>query len=146
MASAAATTARPHPMNRGERPPTATRVSGTVKENAATPRSPHQRPALDAGGTTGRVARVALLSSIMNDDSSSRIVTALRDWIRTAPPGSRLPSTRDLVAAHRASPVTVQRALRTLAGEGLIESRSGVGTFVRAVRTLRPADYGWQTA
>jgi DNA-binding transcriptional MocR family regulator len=42
--------------------------------------------------------------------------------------------------------VTVQRALRTLAGQGLIESRSGVGTFVRAVRTLRPADYGWQTA
>ena len=40
----------------------------------------------------------------------------------------------------------MQRALRTLAGQGLIESRSGVGTFVRAVHTLRPADYGWQTA
>ncbi len=68
------------------------------------------------------------------------------DWISTAAPGSRLPSTRELVTAHRASPVTVQRALRTLAGQGLIESRSGVGTFVRAVRTVRPADYGWQTA
>jgi DNA-binding transcriptional MocR family regulator len=82
----------------------------------------------------------------MNDDSSSRIVTALHDWISSAAPGSQLPSTRELVAAHRASPVTVQRALRTLAGQGLIETRSGVGTFVRAVRTLRPADYGWQTA
>ncbi|HEU5036804.1 MAG TPA: PLP-dependent aminotransferase family protein [Nocardioides sp.] len=82
----------------------------------------------------------------MSDDSSSRIVKALRDWISTAPPGSRLPSTRQLVADHRASPVTVQRALRTLAGQGLIESRAGVGTFVRGVRTLRSADYGWQTA
>lgn len=40
----------------------------------------------------------------------------------------------------------MQRALRTLASQGLIESRAGVGTFVRAVRTPRPADYGWQTA
>lgn len=40
----------------------------------------------------------------------------------------------------------MQRALRTLTSQGLIESRTGVGTFVRAVRTLRPADYGWQTA
>ena len=82
----------------------------------------------------------------MNDDSSSRIVAALRQWIASAPPGARLPSTRDLVAHHHASPVTVQRALRELTGQGLVESRPGVGTFVRAVRTARPADYGWQTA
>ena len=82
----------------------------------------------------------------MNDDSSSRIATALRDWIATAPPGARLPSTRALVAQHQASPVTVQKALRDLATAGLTESRPGVGTFVRAVRTARPADYGWQTA
>jgi DNA-binding transcriptional MocR family regulator len=42
--------------------------------------------------------------------------------------------------------VTVQNALRTLAAQGLIESRPGVGTFVRAIRTARPADYGWQSA
>ncbi|MBS4754601.1 PLP-dependent aminotransferase family protein [Nocardioides sp. zg-ZUI104] len=82
----------------------------------------------------------------MDDDSSSRIAAALRDWVRAASPGARLPSTRELVATHRASPVTVQRALRTLSAQGLIETRAGVGTFVRAVRTLRPADYGWQTA
>ena len=70
----------------------------------------------------------------------------LRHWIATAPPGARLPSTRALVAQHRASPVTVQKALRDLTTLGLIESRPGVGTFVRAVRTARPADYGWQTA
>lgn len=73
-------------------------------------------------------------------------MTTLRSWISTASPGARLPSTRELVSRHQASPVTVQRALRTLIGEGLIEARPGVGTFVRGVRVARPADYGWQTA
>ena len=82
----------------------------------------------------------------MNDGSSSRVAAELRRWIATAPPGARLPSTRALVAQHQVSPVTVQKALRDLTGAGLIESRPGVGTFVRAVRTPRPADHGWQTA
>lgn len=82
----------------------------------------------------------------MNDDSSTRIVADLREWITTVAPGAKLPSTRALVARYGASPVTVQKALRTLAGQALVESRPGVGTFVRAVRTARPNDYGWQTA
>jgi DNA-binding transcriptional MocR family regulator len=82
----------------------------------------------------------------MNNDSSFRIATRLRDWIAAATPGSQLPSTRSLVAEYQASPVTVQKALQTLTAQGLIESRPGVGTFVRAVRTARPSDYGWQTA
>ncbi|WZH51841.1 MAG: PLP-dependent aminotransferase family protein [Nocardioides alkalitolerans] len=82
----------------------------------------------------------------MNDDSSARIVAALRGLVADAAPGSRLPSTRALVAEHQASPVTVQKALRTLAAQGLVESRPGSGTFVRAVRTVRPAEHGWQTA
>ncbi|WP_395402309.1 PLP-dependent aminotransferase family protein [Arthrobacter sp. UC242_113] len=82
----------------------------------------------------------------MNNDSSSRIAVRLREWIAGAAPGSRLPSTRSLVAEYQASPVTVQKALQALTREGAIESRPGVGTFVRAVRTARPSDYGWQTA
>ena len=82
----------------------------------------------------------------MNNDSSSRIAARLREWVAGASPGSRLPSTRSLVAEYQASPVTVQKALQSLTTLGLIESRPGVGTFVRAVRTARPADYGWQTA
>jgi DNA-binding transcriptional MocR family regulator len=82
----------------------------------------------------------------MGNDSSARIVAGLRDWIGAAAADARLPSTRELVARYQASPVTVQRALRTLADQGLIDSRPGVGTFVRAVRTARPVDYGWQTA
>lgn len=82
----------------------------------------------------------------MSQDSAARIVEGLREWIAEAPPGARLPSSRALVAEYAASPVTVHKAMRTLAAHGLIESRPGVGTFVRAVRTARPQDYGWQTA
>jgi DNA-binding transcriptional MocR family regulator len=82
----------------------------------------------------------------MANDSAGRIVVALRDWIAAAPPGAQLPSNRSLVLAHSASPVTVQKAVRQLAALGLVESRPGVGTFVRTVRPSRPADHGWQTA
>ncbi len=69
----------------------------------------------------------------------------LSSWVAAAAPGARLPSTRSLVAEFQASPVTVQKALQTLTARGLVESRPGVGTFVRAVRTAKPSDYGWQT-
>ncbi|ART72965.1 GntR family transcriptional regulator [Mycobacterium dioxanotrophicus] len=82
----------------------------------------------------------------MDNDSTERIVAGLRQWIATAAPGAQLPSNRALVAQYAASPVTVQKAMRALRGLGLVESRPGVGTFVRAVRTARPPDYAWQTA
>ncbi|RZU61255.1 PLP-dependent aminotransferase family protein [Zhihengliuella halotolerans] len=81
----------------------------------------------------------------MNHSSSERIVTELRGWISSAPAGAQLPSTRALVAQYEASPVTVQKALRKLAEQGIVESQPGVGTFVRTDRTTRPHDYGWQT-
>lgn len=49
------------------------------------------------------------------------------------------------MANFGASPVTVQKAMRQLEALGLVESRPGVGTFVRAPRVNRPTDYGWQT-
>lgn len=81
----------------------------------------------------------------MNDDSSSRLAANVRRWIADAAPGSRLPSSRQLVAEHQVSPLTVQKALRTLEREGLVEARPGVGTFVRARRSHLVADYSWQT-
>lgn len=63
----------------------------------------------------------------------------------SATPGTRLPGTRALVAEHQVSPVTVQKALRLLESDGLIETRLGVGTFVRAARVVRSSDYSWQT-
>ncbi len=70
----------------------------------------------------------------------------MRQWIAGAPPGAQLPSNRVLVAQYGASPVTVASAMRTLRGLGLIETRPGVGTFVRANRSSRSPDYAWQTA
>ena len=70
----------------------------------------------------------------------------MRSWIDTAPPGAQLPSSRALTAEHGVSPVTVQHAVRQLSALGLVESRPGVCTFVRAVRPARPADFSWQTA
>ncbi|NUT98640.1 MAG: aminotransferase class I/II-fold pyridoxal phosphate-dependent enzyme, partial [Saccharothrix sp.] len=81
----------------------------------------------------------------MSNDSTARIVTGLRAWLTQAPPGARVPSTRALVAEYGASPVTVQKAMRALGALGLVESRPGVGTFVRDTRTARPPDFGWQT-
>ncbi|OCG73075.1 PLP-dependent aminotransferase family protein [Microbacterium sediminis] len=81
----------------------------------------------------------------MFDSSSDRIASELRAWSLAAPPGARLPSTRELVARYEASPVTVQKALRLLAAQGIVETRPGVGTFTRALRTARPGDCGWQT-
>lgn len=69
----------------------------------------------------------------------------LRSWIASAPAGAQIPSNRALVAQYGASPVTVQKAMRQLIGQGLVESRPGVGTFVRERRSAGPVDYGWQT-
>ncbi|MBX3093116.1 MAG: PLP-dependent aminotransferase family protein [Cryobacterium sp.] len=82
----------------------------------------------------------------MNNDSSSLIVAELAEWIARAAPGVQLASTRELVARFEASPVTVQKALRTLGARGLIETRPGVGTFVRSSRMPQPLDFDWQTA
>lgn len=82
----------------------------------------------------------------MSQDSSARIVEEVRAWITSASPGARVPSNRALTAEYGASPVTVQKAMRQLVRLGLVESRPGAGTFVRAVPAARPVDYGWQTA
>jgi DNA-binding transcriptional MocR family regulator len=78
--------------------------------------------------------------------ADERVAADLRRRAGRAKPGTRLPSVRDLSAEHRASPVTVQRALARVAAEGIVVAYPGKGTFVAdppASRT-EPADYGWQ--
>lgn len=82
----------------------------------------------------------------MNQDSSDRIVVGVREWISSASPGAQVPSNRALMAEYGAGPVTVQKAMQQLARLGLVESRPGAGTFVRAAPTVRTVDYSWQTA
>lgn len=86
-----------------------------------------------------------LLSIFMSNGSTQRIVDGLRAWITTAPPGAKVPTNRELMSRYGASPVTVQKAMHALNALGLVESRPGVGTFVRAARAPRAVDFGWQT-
>jgi DNA-binding transcriptional MocR family regulator len=74
-----------------------------------------------------------------------RIATVLRDLATTLPEGARLPSVRELMRSHTASPVTVQRAIAALAAEGLLVARPGRGTFVaRAPAGNGTPDLAWQ--
>jgi DNA-binding transcriptional MocR family regulator len=84
-----------------------------------------------------------------NDNAFARVEEDLREEVGAAVPGTRLPSVRDLMARHRAGPQTVQRAISTLAAEGLVEPRPGRGTFVAAPAEPPAADdtapdLGWQ--
>jgi GntR family transcriptional regulator len=46
------------------------------------------------------------------------------------PPGGRIPSVISLSQEHDLAPGTVRKALTQLQREGLVESRTGWGTFV----------------
>lgn len=60
------------------------------------------------------------------------IAEALRARVRSAAPGSLLPSESELSREFAASRVTVRRALELVRDEGLIASRQGLGWFVAA--------------
>jgi DNA-binding transcriptional MocR family regulator len=80
-----------------------------------------------------------------NDNAEARVIKDLRLAAAAGSPGDRLPSVRELMAVHRASPVTVQRAVATLAAEGLVEPRPGRGTFVAPrPRAQAAPDLSWQ--
>ncbi|MFC4906100.1 GntR family transcriptional regulator [Actinomadura gamaensis] len=68
-----------------------------------------------------------------------RIADTIRDQIRsgTYPPGSRLPTMRDLGDRYGVSEIVVRQAFALLRGEGLIESRRGAGTTVRHTPPVR---------
>ncbi len=82
-----------------------------------------------------------------NDTSTEMLAERLRAELAGRPAGERLASTRQLVETHRVSPVTVSRALSSLAAEGLLVTRPGMGTFVaEPVARREPFDLSWQTA
>jgi len=84
----------------------------------------------------------------MNNDSSWReLAEALIREVEPLPPGSRIPTHRQLVARFGVSATTVAQALASLGREGLIESRPGAGAFRSATRPLpRRFDTAWQEA
>jgi GntR family transcriptional regulator len=62
-----------------------------------------------------------------------RIADDLRDQIRTGTlkPGDKLPAETTIATTHGTSVPTVRQAMSVLRAEGLIDSRHGIGTFVR---------------
>jgi DNA-binding transcriptional MocR family regulator len=84
----------------------------------------------------------------MSDSSSRNLTGALRSRAEAMAPGARFPSTREIAASYRVSPVTVSRALATLSAEGSLKTLPGSGTFV-AERILfdgpENLDTSWQT-
>ena len=84
---------------------------------------------------------------MVTDIMDSSITQRLRGLAQAAAPGDRLPSVRELMREWRVSPVTVQRALDTLAREGVLEAKPGRGTFVtlREAAPAAMADFGWQS-
>ena len=65
-----------------------------------------------------------------------RIADTLRREIRVGvyPPGERLPTGDALTARFKVSPGPVRQAIDLLEAEGLVESRHGIGTYVRVPR------------
>jgi DNA-binding transcriptional MocR family regulator len=78
--------------------------------------------------------------------SVAELVMMLRHNINRYTPGEKLPSSRELVTRYQVSPVTVSRAIATLAAEGLVISRPGAGVFRAGTRSAAPAtrDTSWQ--
>jgi DNA-binding transcriptional MocR family regulator len=70
----------------------------------------------------------------------------LRAAVAAGHPGDRLPSVREIMDAQHVSPVTVQRAMRQLVTEGLIEVQPGRGSFIAVAEPAGspPADTTWQ--
>ncbi len=96
---------------------------------------PQTRPVIGAstperaGESTGRPTRMP---------PYARVKQALKAGLAkgTWPPGARMPSEAALVATFGVSRMTVNRALRELLSEGLVQRMQGVGTFAAPLHRL----------
>lgn len=89
--------------------------------------------------------RVTLLLTLTVQSNTAAIASTVRELVAAGTPGTRLPSVRELMRRHRASPATVNAVMARLAHEGLVESRPGSGTFIAASATPTRGDYSWQS-
>lgn len=83
----------------------------------------------------------------MHHSSTRQLEERLRAAAEQLPAGTKLPTVRELVSELRVSPVTVRRVVAHLVSQGLLETRTGVGTYVarRPDRADRRPDYAWQS-
>ena len=65
----------------------------------------------------------------LSTDLASHLIERIRS--RELPPGIKLPTEQDIMQAHQVSRTVVREALSHLQAAGWVETRHGVGTFVR---------------
>ncbi|HSZ69609.1 MAG TPA: PLP-dependent aminotransferase family protein [Solirubrobacteraceae bacterium] len=84
---------------------------------------------------------------MIDGSSIDRVTAVLRERAQALSAGARMPSTRELTAQLAVSPVTLSRALAALAGEGVLVTRPGSGTYVaeRGPAADPLEDLSWQT-
>ncbi|WP_231951687.1 PLP-dependent aminotransferase family protein [Nocardia terpenica] len=75
---------------------------------------------------------LAVLTADLDDRTPAGIAAAVSRSIRSGalPPGTRLPTVRDMARELKVSPATVNQAWRALAAAGAIVARGRAGTFV----------------
>ncbi|SDH90349.1 histidine utilization repressor [Paraburkholderia phenazinium] len=108
---------------------------GMARRPATRGAEAHDASRAVASGTTRETASTALSALDIPDHPTARyeqVKSYIRRTIESGArqPGDRIPSELDLVAELGVSRMTVNRALRELADEGLVTRVSGVGTFV----------------
>jgi DNA-binding transcriptional MocR family regulator len=84
----------------------------------------------------------------MVTSKDNTVESYLRSLCTNGRAGDRLPSVREIQRRFRVSPVTVQRALRTLVMEGRVVTKPGDGTYISTLGSAvpTPQDHTWQTA
>jgi GntR family transcriptional repressor for pyruvate dehydrogenase complex len=77
-----------------------------------------------------------LYQPIVKDRLSARVADRIQDFILTGElqPGDRLPSERELVERLGVSRIVIREAMKVLEERGLVEVRSGSGTFIAQIR------------
>jgi GntR family transcriptional regulator len=72
-----------------------------------------------------------------------RVLEDLRERIRCGllPPGARVPSRNAIIANYGVGETAAKHALQVLTTEGLIEARTGSGSYVRGARTVSYLDH-----
>ncbi len=78
--------------------------------------------------------------------ASEHLALQIQSELEGLLPGTQVPSVRELTRRHKASPVTVQRAITHLVRAGLIVTKPGHGTFkIEPPRAVNSSDLGWQS-
>lgn len=72
-----------------------------------------------------------------------RVLADLRAQIRDGvlAPGARVPSRNAIMARYGVGETAAKHALQVLAAEGLIEARTGSGSYVRRIPAVRPLEH-----